>query len=117
MKKTHKYYGSPAFYKLLEKMKEIHSDKNHDYSGENDPFKNFKMSEIMGIPAWKGCLVRISDKFSRLCSFANKEEYKVKDENIKDTLMDLAIYSLICSILYDENLRKGKNPIDIEGER
>jgi hypothetical protein len=48
----------------------------------------------------------MGDKYSRLCSFANKEEYKVKDENIEDTLLDLAIYSIICSILYKEKRTK-----------
>ena len=95
-----KYYGHPLFYQLLDELKEIHSQKNHDYAGEDDPLKNFRMSENMGIPAWKGCLIRISDKFSRLCSFAKKEEYEVKDESIEDTLKDLAVYSLICLILY-----------------
>ena len=99
-----KYHGHPDFYKLLDEIKEIHSNKNHDYSGEGDPFRNFKLSENMGVPSWKGCLIRISDKFSRLCSFANKEEYKVKDENIEDTLKDLAVYALICIILYRERL-------------
>jgi hypothetical protein len=56
----------------------------------------------MGIPAWKGCLIRLSDKFSRLCSFARKEDYQVKDESIEDTLLDNAIYSLICILLYRE---------------
>lgn len=97
-----KYYGHPDFYKLLDKMKEIHSNKNHDYAGGDDPFRNFRISEVMGIPAWKGCLIRMGDKFSRLCSFAKKEEYKVKDENIEDTLIDMAIYSLIDIILYRE---------------
>lgn len=99
-----KYYGHKDFYKILEKMKEIHSNKNHDYSGEGDPFRNFKMSEVMGIPAWKGCLIRMGDKYSRLCSFAEKQEYKV-DESIEDTLMDLAIYTVIDIILYRERKR------------
>jgi hypothetical protein len=108
-----KYYGHPDFYKLIEELKEIHSSKNHDYAGEGDPFRNFKLSENLGIPAWKGCLIRISDKFSRLCSFANKEEFKVKDESVEDTLKDLAVYSLICLILYKERLSdKKKDEID-----
>ena len=105
--KVKKYYGHKDFYELLDRMKEIHSNKNHDYSGEGDPFRNFKMSENMGIPAWKGCLIRMGDKYSRLCSFAKKEEYKVKDENIEDTLLDLAIYSVIGIILYRERKSKG----------
>ena len=101
-----KYFGHPLFYELLDELKEIHSRKNHDYAGEGDPLKNFRMSENMGIPAWKGCLIRISDKFSRLCSFAKKEKYEVKDESIEDTLMDLAIYSIIDIILYRERINK-----------
>jgi len=97
-----KFYGHKDFYKLLDDLKELHSNKNHDYAGEDDPFKNLKLSEMMGIKPWKGCLVRISDKFSRLCSFAKTEEYKVKDESVEDTLKDLAIYALICLILYRE---------------
>ena len=101
-----KYHGHPDFYKLIDEIREIHSNKNHDYSGEGDPFRNFKLSENMGVPSWKGCLIRISDKFSRLCSFAKKEEFKVKDENIADTLKDMAVYSLICIILYRERVKK-----------
>jgi len=100
------YHGHPDFYKLIDEIREIHSNKNHDYSGGGDPFRNFKLSENMNVPAWKGCLIRISDKFSRLCSFAKKEEFKVKDENIEDTLKDMAVYSLICIILYRERLNK-----------
>ena len=100
------YHGHPDFYKLIDEIREIHSNKNHDYSGEGDPFRNFKLSENMNVPAWKGCLIRINDKFSRLCSFAKKEEFKVKDENIEDTLKDMAVYSLICIILYRERLKK-----------
>ena len=94
-----KYYGHPDFYKLIDELKDIHSIKNHDYAGD-DPLSNFMMCEKMGIPAWKGVLVRLSDKFSRLCSFARKEELKVKDENIEDTLKDMAIYAVICILLY-----------------
>jgi len=96
-----KYYGHPDFYKLIDELKDIHSVKNHDYAGD-DPLSNFMICEKMGIPAWKGVLIRISDKFSRLCSFARKQELKVKDENIEDTLKDMAIYALICIILYRE---------------
>ena len=107
MKEEMEYFGHPQFYELLEEMKRIHSKKNHDYAGTENPFKNFRISEDIGIPAWKGCLIRMSDKFSRICNFAKKEQYKVKDENIEDTLMDLAIYALIDIILYRERKKEG----------
>ena len=102
---TEKLYGHLGFYDLLTEISLLHSNKNHDYSGEGDPFQNFKESEKMGIPAWKGCLVRISDKFSRICNFANSEELLVKDESVEDTLKDLAVYALICIILYRERIK------------
>jgi len=101
---------SEVFYTLLDEMKQVHNAKRHDYADKADVFKNFRLSEMGGIPAWKGCAVRIGDKFSRLMSFLKQEELKVKDESIKDTLIDLANYALICAILYDEEKEKGNNP-------
>ena len=97
-----KLNGHPDFYKLLDKMAEIHSAKNHDYSkGQKDPLSNFRMCEGFGIPAWKGVLVRISDKFSRITQLSTKEA-EVKDESFEDTLLDMANYCLLCIILRRE---------------
>lgn len=97
---------SEAFYRLLDDMKKVHDMKRHDYASKEDVFKNFRTCEMGGIPAWKGCAIRIGDKFSRLMSFVKQEELKVKDESIKDTLIDMANYAIICAILFDET--KGK---------
>ena len=96
----HKY--THRFYDLLEEMKALHDKKRHDYAQEADPFANFRLSELGGIDAWKGIAVRLGDKYSRLMSFIQKGELKFKDENIKDTFLDTAIYSLIGLILYEE---------------
>jgi len=100
---------SEAFYRLLDNMKEVHDMKRHDYASKEDVFKNFRTCEMAGIPAWKGCAIRIGDKFSRLMSFVKQEELKVKDESIRDTLIDMANYALICAILYDEEKQKENN--------
>ncbi len=96
-----KLFGHPRFYELIEKMKQIHSDKNHDYAGE-DPLSNLRKCEEIGIPAWKGCLVRLMDKWERLKNFANQGELKVKDESFEDTNLDAAIYHLLEIILWEE---------------
>lgn len=96
-----KRHGHPRFYKLLEEMANLHSRKNHDYSGD-DPLSNLKSSIEIGIPAWKGILIRLMDKWARLKTFAKKEILEVKEESIKDTLMDNAVYSLLCIIIYEE---------------
>jgi len=56
----------------------------------------------MGIPGWKGCIVRLSDKMSRLMNIAKNDEISVDDEKITDTLMDLAVYAIITRILYED---------------
>ena len=98
---------SERFYELLETMKNTHDAKRHDYANPDDVFANFRTCEQAGIPAWKGCCVRLGDKFSRIMGFAKKEKLKVKDESIKDTLIDMANYSLIALILYEEEQECG----------
>lgn len=97
-----KYYGDKRFYKILDELAKIHSCKNHDYAGE-DALSNFKLSENIGIPAWKGCLVRMTDKMSRIWNFAKQEKLEVSDESIIDTLKDLAVYSILCILLYEDS--------------
>jgi hypothetical protein len=99
---------SERFYELLEEMKTTHDAKRHDYASEEDVFANFRTCEQAGIPAWKGCCVRLGDKFSRIMGFAKKEKLKVKDESIKDTLIDMANYAIIALILYEEELEKDR---------
>lgn len=94
--------GHPEFYELLNRMADLHSRKNHDYAGLNDPFSNFRQCEAFGIPAWKGAVVRLGDKYSRLVNFARVAALEVADEKIEDTLLDLAVYALITRILYIE---------------
>lgn len=104
--KGKKYYGSPEFYKIIDELKELHSKKSKDYNSENDPMSNFKICEKAGIPAWKGIVVRLSDKFSRLLSFCKREEFEVNDESVEDTLRDLANYSILCMVAYRERIKK-----------
>ena len=95
-----KPYGHKMFYELLDEIAEIHSNKSHDYGGKGNPLSNL---EIFG---WRGVIVRLGDKFCRLKNFYNQGEFKVKDENIIDTLLDLSIYSLLCIILLEEEHKK-----------
>ena len=100
---------SEQFYELLNKMRKVHDAKRHDYADVEDVFKNFRTSEMAGIPAWKGVAMRIGDKFSRLMSFCKQEELMVEDESIGDTLIDMANYALICHILFYEKRYKELN--------
>lgn len=44
----------------------IMDSKNKDYASENDPFKNFRMSESLNIKPEVGILIRMQDKMSRI---------------------------------------------------
>ena len=97
---------SKRFYEILDVIKELHDKKRHDYAATADIFANFRLSELAGTPAWQGSIIRMGDKYARICNFIKKGEFKFKEENIKDTLMDMAIYSLITMILYEEEIEK-----------
>ena len=93
---------SKRFYEILDTIKELHDKKRHDYGADEDIFANFRLSEQCGISAWKGSVVRMGDKYARISNYIKKGEFKFKEESIKDTLMDMAIYSLITMILFEE---------------
>ena len=97
---------SKRFYEIIDVIKELHDKKQHDYADTDDIFANFRLSELAGTPAWQGSVIRMGDKYARICNFIKKGEFKFKEENIKDTLMDMAIYSLITMILYEEEVEK-----------
>ena len=94
------------FHEIVKEMVELHDRKNQDYAG-GEYLSNFLMCERMGIPAWKGSLIRLSDKMSRLMNIARTDEIAVSDETVTDTLTDLAVYAIITRILY-ENFRMSK---------
>lgn len=99
-------FGHPEFYNLLIRMAEIHEIKNKGY-GIGDPLGNFRECERFGIPAYKGCLVRMSDKVTRIYNLVKKLDdpaYQdaIKMESIEDTLLDLANYAILCIILFRE---------------
>lgn len=84
---------------LCEEARGLSERKNHDYSGGKDdthPFLNFTRCESMGICKTEaGILVRMTDKMSRLSTFVTTGEFKVKDEALRDTVLDIINYSII----------------------
>ena len=84
---------------LCEEAKKIMEVKNHDYAGgkhESIPFANFTRGESLGICSTeRGLLVRMTDKMSRLSTFAQEGEFKVKDESLRDTILDLMNYGIL----------------------
>jgi hypothetical protein len=73
---------------------EIIKKKNQDYAQGEDPFRNFRNCEAIGVPLARGILVRMMDKMSRIGNLLDNEA-AVEDEKIDDTLLDLANYAHI----------------------
>ena len=74
---------------LCEQLNKTYEQKNHDYG--NSFGETYKKLGIIS------AITRISDKYNRICSLANKQAL-VKDESIKDTLLDLANYCIMTVI-------------------
>ena len=93
--------------------------KNADYTNsahDTHPncFANFTRCEDMGIcTTEQGFLVRMTDKLSRLSTFAVSGDLKVKDESVKDTILDLINYSVLF-IAYLNQENKYTDTTDVE---
>lgn len=94
---------SQAFFDLCDSLKEMHRRKSRDYgcpSGE-DPLANIRNgARFVGIPSWKGAMVRLSDKVTRLAAY--NATGRLENESLEDNLFDLASYSLLALLLHRE---------------
>ena len=71
-------------------MLELTTKKNNDYASDDDPFRNFKAFEELGI------LVRMNDKFARLRNaLYDRKDMAVSSETVEDTILDLATYAVL----------------------
>jgi len=97
---------SQEFFDLCDALKEMHRRKSRDYgcpSGE-DPLANIRNgAKFVGIPAWKGAMVRLSDKVTRLAAY--NATGRLENESLEDNLFDLASYSLLALLLHREEHR------------
>jgi hypothetical protein len=93
--------GSLPFLELLEELRTLHLSKSQDYGSESDPLANIRQgAEFVGIEAWRGCMVRVADKVQRLKTYCRTG--RLVHEGVRDTLLDLAAYSLLAIVLFDE---------------
>lgn len=79
--------------KLCEELNELYEKKNHDYG---DSFHLSYMEEGMAMPR-----IRMSDKLNRFKTLSRAENQEVKDESIRDTLIDLANYAIMTVVEID----------------
>ena len=101
------------FQEIINEMLSLTTNKNHDYAGKwaDDAFRNFKLIESLGVTtteAW--FIVRMTDKIQRVSNLI-KQDAKVADEKITDTLLDLATYSLMMKIYLEQKACTTDTPI------
>jgi len=75
--------------------------KSPDYEDHNHPFRTFRLSRDLHIDPWKGCLLRLGDKLSLLYTFVRDGTYSAHDEDIRETMMDIVVYSALTAVLYE----------------
>ena len=76
---------------ILDNMQSVYEAKDNDYSATGLPMGNLRKCEDAGIDAWRGCLVRIGDKMSRLENFLKEKEYLVISEKAEDGIRDFCL--------------------------
>jgi len=93
--------GSREFVAVLEELKALHLKKTLDYGVDEDALANIRQSaDVVNMPAWAGCVIRMSDKMHRLKAFFRRG--KTEFDGVEDTLKDLACYAAIALVLYRE---------------
>lgn len=97
---TLRHPSSQRFHDIIDELKALHDKKQADYGGPDDPFANVRAALDFGTSAWVGCMIRANDKMRRIQAAAKGSE--LKNEGVEDSLRDLAVYSIIGLILYQE---------------
>jgi len=90
---------NPKFDALIKEICALHESKNHDYAND-DPMSNLRRATAVGVEPWRGVLVRLTDKASRIEQLACGK--RPKHESLRDSLIDQAVYSLLAVLLLDE---------------
>ena len=93
--------GSREFLDVLDELKQLHVRKALDYGVDEDALSNIRSSaDVVNMPAWAGCILRISDKMHRLKAFFRRGECEF--DGVEDTLKDISCYAAIALVLYRE---------------
>lgn len=72
---------------ICTEINKLYEQKNHDYG---DSFHQTFVEEGMAMAR-----IRLGDKFNRFKTLSRSGDQQVKDESIRDTLIDLANYAIM----------------------
>jgi hypothetical protein len=93
--------GSREFFDVLDEVRRLHLSKTLDYGVATDALSNIRQSaDVVNLPAWSACVVRMADKMHRLKAFHHRG--KTEFDGVPDTLLDLCAYAALALVLYRE---------------
>ena len=75
------------FKDITDEMNALYERKNHDYG--NSFSETFRKLGIIS------AATRMLDKMNRIVSLVTKDQQKVNDESLRDTLIDIANYAVM----------------------
>lgn len=84
---------------ICEEINDLYARKNHDYG---DSFHQTFTEEGMAMAR-----IRLGDKLARFKSLTKSGVQQVKDESIRDTLIDLANYAIMTVLELDDLKMEG----------
>jgi hypothetical protein len=89
---------------VLKEIGDINRRKRADYAAESDIFSNFKdVGRQLGTHAGVAVESHIATKQSRLRQLLGSGR-EPRNESVRDTLLDRAVYAVIALAMYDEGL-------------
>lgn len=84
----------PGFKEVLDEALKLHDAKHSDYNGQRPAWKTYGMM---------GRFFDINRKFERIKTLLwEKKGNDVKDETVRDTLLDMIVYCALAIIVFDE---------------
>lgn len=82
------------FNDITDEMNALYERKNHDYG--NSFSETFRKLGIIS------AATRMLDKMNRIVSLVTKDQQKVNDESLRDTLIDIANYAVMTIMEIDK---------------
>jgi len=103
-------HGHPRFYEILNELAELHDKKNAQYATKDNPLGNFYRVAQLQSKLFKDSIK--NKPLATALAFMSKQVDGVYEmvgeakentpDSLKDKLYDIAVYSIICSILIEE---------------
>ena len=82
------------FKEITDEMNALYERKNHDYGNS--------FSETLRKLGIISAATRMLDKMNRIVSLVTKDQQKVNDESLRDTLIDIANYAVMTIMEIDK---------------